>query len=217
MIPYLLHASPVISAGRLQDIYRDLERGISSIVLTTSLVKDYDDPANYSRNEEIAARTSEVLQQLDRLNLIHVDMSVLTVTDMPSKMKALSNRKGLDHQPKVTANIKAILKKWKASIKGDNKESTIRDLKGGNVITAKKALARGDDMQQAPLTVPSALWKVLSRTHNETQLLAIKYVVSSMKIGGKESGENDTRICLIQGPPGNCYIYHSTISLLRLF
>jgi hypothetical protein len=198
LVPYLLKALPVISASRLQLMYRDLERGISSIVQTKSC--DTETDSGRQQQAAISARAVDVLQLLKRFSSINIDMSVLTVTDMPMKMKALCKRQGLSRQPEVLTALKNIRDIWKNSCKHSHRDSTIQNLRGGNVITVGR-LGKEEDLQTPPAAVPSALWKVLARTHNETQLFAIKYVVSSMKIDEQEN-ENDTRICLIQGPPG---------------
>lgn len=236
LIPYILQASPVISAGRLQHIYRDLERGISGIVQTKSRSEDVD--ADSAWKAEMATRASSVMQQLEYLDSFGIDGSVLTVTNMPEKLKALQKRIGLKCQPKVISKLKDIHSKWKVAVKSINRSSTLAQLKGGNVITAS-SLGAGEDLQRPPPLVPAALWKVLARTHNETQLFAIKFVISSMSTGISMNSntlpntnssvhrhndindssssssvlqqeptsrgvtvESDTRICLIQGPPG---------------
>lgn len=227
LIPYLLQASPIISAERLQLIYRNLERGISSIVQIKKpkprkengdgdLNKCDDGYAERVRQhqEEVSSRAAEILHQLGRLALVGVDISVLSVTNMPDKLRALYKRKGLEQYPEITKTLRGIHSKWKVAIKDINRPSTIRGLKGGNVITAS-ALGEGEDLQLSPPSVPTALWKVLARTHNETQLFAIKYVVSSMKIGEHES-EHDTRICLIQGPPGNMLYCYKAVYIFNI-
>ena len=142
-----------------------------------------------------------MLNQLTRLRYVNTDYSVLQVTNMPEKLRSLSKRKGLEDYPEILSALKDIRAQWKAGVKHSNRDSTIRDLKGGNVVTAS-TFGETRTLQEPPEAVPPPLWSVLSKCHNETQLFAIKYVVSAMKMD-KDEDDNDTRICLIQGPPGS--------------
>jgi hypothetical protein len=210
LVPYLLQAAPIVSASRLQCMYRDLERGLCGIVQTESRDKD-----KLSASElEMSTKTDNVLLQLRKLSLLEVDISVLAVTDMPNKMKSLIKRKGIYREKEVLKSLKDILSKWKNSVKTNNKLSTIEKLKGGNVITAS-SIRENKKLLAPPSTVPTALWKVLANSHNPDQLFAVKYVVSSIKDDEAEK-ENDTRICLIQGPPGTYQIMLVSMNPLSL-
>jgi senataxin len=66
----------------------------------------------------------------------------------------------------------------------------VSNLHGGNIIDIT------DVTFSPPELSPPDQWAVLSRTHNHTQLYAIKYVVD------RPIQNQDTRICLVQGPPG---------------
>jgi senataxin len=66
----------------------------------------------------------------------------------------------------------------------------VSNLHGGNIIDIT------DVTFSPPELSPPDQWSVLSRTHNHTQLYAIKYVVD------RPIQNQDTRICLVQGPPG---------------
>jgi senataxin len=66
----------------------------------------------------------------------------------------------------------------------------VSSLQGGNIIDIT------DVTFSPPELSPPDQWTVLSRTHNHTQLYAIKYVVD------RPVQNQDTRICLVQGPPG---------------
>ena len=182
-------------------MYQNIEKGISGIV-----ENDSGRQSSSEKKKMIDEKAKEVLQLLKELDTINVDFSVLSVTNMPEKLKALSNRKGLDRQQNVVASLKSIRSRWKDSCKHSHRESTIRNLKGGNVITAS-----GNDLLQPPQAVPSNLWRVLSRIHNQTQLFAIKHVVSCMR---GISDENDTRICLIQGPPGRQHFMYTVSKII---
>lgn len=201
LAPYLLKASPVISASSLQHMYKNLEKGVSDIVQNKSCSTDCENSSGSSRSAVVSAKATDVLQQLKCISSVNINLSVLAVTKMPDKLRALYNRKGL--QAEVVTAIKDIRAKWKTACKDSHRQSTIEKLKGGNVLTVSK-LGEREKLLQRPGEVPSALWRVLARTHNETQLFAIKYVVSSMNFGdeGEVEADNDTRICLIQGPPG---------------
>lgn len=199
LVPYLLYASPIVSASRLQAIYGDIERGISSIVQTEPREGSSDSNSRKGQVER-EERLNQVIQLLETVkSSIQVNISVLAVTNMPEKFKALIERKGLNKD--VRNLLEHIRKQWKKAVKDDHKDSAIAKLAGGNVITAS-ALGGDDDLHRPPPVVSPALWNVLTRAHNTTQLFAIKHVVSSMEINDVKN--DSTRICLIQGPPGIC-------------
>lgn len=80
----------------------------------------------------------------------------------------------------------------KAQIKIDNKISTLRNMKGGNVAV----IPPDSHSVDCPVGVSSQLWNHLCRTYNNSQLYAIKYVSDILDT------TQDTRVALVQGPPG---------------
>lgn len=82
---------------------------------------------------------------------------------------------------------------WKKQIKDDYSLSTLTSMKGGKILSMPNRIE--DINQPKHLSLP--LWNQLKSTYNLSQLFAIKYISDQF-----ESGQ-DTRVALIQGPPGN--------------
>jgi senataxin len=74
-------------------------------------------------------------------------------------------------------------------------------LKGGNVITVSESYLKSRELLHSPITIATPLWALIAKTHNLTQLGAIKYVISRINLQD-DYNLNDTSISLIQGPPG---------------
>ncbi len=83
-------------------------------------------------------------------------------------------------------------------VKTDHRSTTINALSGGNVVDVDARIGgSASTLVQAPSLVPLELWDKLSGMFNSVQLYAVKYVVETT------SESKDTRVALIQGPPGN--------------
>ena len=66
---------------------------------------------------------------------------------------------------------------------------------GGNVM----AVPPDTDRVECPSGVSQSLWDYLSSQYNNSQLYAIKYVSDVLDTS------QDTRIALVQGPPGKLW------------
>lgn len=143
----------------------------------------------------------EVLKELSSLS---VDGSVLKSTGIAKCIGKLASNKllteDLRHQ---CAQIKS---GWMDQVKKDNKDSSIKALKGGCIVP----LPEGDDYQRLPplSSLPSLLWQAFTRDYNKSQLLAIDHITRPL------SKSLDTRISLVQGPPGTGKT--STVRLISL-
>lgn len=83
-------------------------------------------------------------------------------------------------------------------MKTDHRSTTINALSGGNVVDVDARIGgSASTLVHAPSLVPLELWDKLSGMFNSVQLYAVKYVVETT------SESKDTRVALIQGPPGN--------------
>lgn len=129
--------------------------------------------------------------EIKYLDTVQIDGSVLQKTSI---VQTLSQSKSNPHLECVRNSVSNLLKKWKSQIKVDNKVSTIQNMKGGNVMVAPSQT----EQVTCPLGVPNLLWTKLCESYNSSQLFAIKYVSDRM------DSTQDTRIALVQGPPGNC-------------
>ncbi len=78
----------------------------------------------------------------------------------------------------------------KQQIKDDHRESTLRNMKGGNVMVVPSST----EEVSCPAGVPSRLWSKMCESYNPSQLFAIKYVSDRLDFS------QDTRIALVQGP-----------------
>jgi hypothetical protein len=94
--------------------------------------------------EERVAKLKELLLlDLQSLVSLCVDGTVLKVTGIVKNLQAISatakasntsNSNGSHGKADCAQLALELIRKWKAQIKADNKASTIRSLKGGNVL-----------------------------------------------------------------------------------
>ena len=90
-----------------------------------------------------------LLRDLNSLTTLYVDGSVLKTTGIAKSLQLIKNKKrtGEDQSHSSTSaaqggvfsedcvNLAAdLIQKWKSQVRVDNRESTIRNLKGGNVL-----------------------------------------------------------------------------------
>jgi hypothetical protein len=113
---------------------------------------------------------------------------VLKVTGVAKFIAKLQSNPSMSQ--KMRDACAEVVSEWREQVKEDNKASTISALKGGCLVDMMETLPTPD-------FIPIGLWKVFKRDYNSDQLCAIHYVCKPL------STTQDTRISLVQGPPGN--------------
>ncbi len=156
-------------------MYRKLESAINQIMVGH----------DRTPRQEDLERVDSVVSIIEGFQ---VDISVLKAVDMVKLFKQIESRDGIE--PQIANRLKELRTKWKHQCKTDNRKSTVNNLHGGNIIEVTDTTLSPPDLS------PPDQWTILSKTHNYTQLFAIKYVVD------RPIQNQDTRVCLVQGPPG---------------
>jgi hypothetical protein len=126
--------------------------------------------------------------EIKALGTINTDYSTLKKTDIVNTIKTIISYG--DAPPSCKDLAKSILKRWKESMKADMKDSRIKKLRGGKLIDIPS------DVQNTPTNISPVLWNKFCANFNESQLFAIKYIIDD------SNSNQDTKISLIQGPPG---------------
>ena len=147
---------------------------------------------------------------IDLINIqhLHVDGSILKHTGIVKTMqKIISNiSKTISSECIEIANN--LISTWKKQIKNDYSVNTLTSIRGGHVLSMPKCI---EDIEQ-PKQISLLLWNQLKSIYNLSQLFAIKYVSDQFE------GGQDTRVALIQGPPGYILIfYYIEIKLFMIF
>jgi hypothetical protein len=102
LTPYILKASPVVSAHRLSEIYRQLDRAVNKIMVGHDRLP---------RQEDL----SQVHSLITLLDGFHVDISVLKAVDMVKLCKQIESRDGIDTT--IANRLKDLRAKWKHQVR----------------------------------------------------------------------------------------------------
>jgi len=192
LTPYILKGSPVISTSLLGQI-------------NNNLLSKYKALINITESSSAATRKKNALTAIENeiktLQPINTDYSTLKKTDIVNTIKTIIAYEDTPSSCKDLA--KSILKKWKESMKSDMKDSRIKKLRGGKLIDIPS------DVQSLPTTnISPVLWNKFCSSFNQSQLFAIKYIIDD------SNSNQDTKISLIQGPPGKSLLNYLFILLL---
>jgi hypothetical protein len=101
LTPYILKASPVVSAHRLSEIYRKLDSAVNKIMVG----KD-----RLPRQEDL----DQVNSIITLIDGFHVDISVLKAVDMVNLCKQIESRDGIDTT--IAHRLKELRGKWKHQV-----------------------------------------------------------------------------------------------------
>lgn len=141
-----------------------------------------------ARNQkQLSLMQDAIAADLLELSRVAVDGSVLKSSGMGKFVAQLKSNELLSS---ASAELcRDVVLSWKEQVKRDHSTSTLGALRGGCLVPLPPRL-------DPPPYLSPALWVALAEEHNASQLLAIKHVCQPL------TATNDTRISLVQGPPG---------------
>ena len=194
--PYLLKAAPVVSHQLLNSHSLELEQCWSRLVGAESSTS-----ALSARGRERDWERIRVLR--DTLEPLQISGSVLRSTGVGKVVKMLgSNGEGQALIPDALAQrFKALERAWRDQVKREGKEALKSATVGGQQVIYE------DPCRDKPSFIAPAVWDDLCRTHNPSQLQAVRYVCAPL------TRTSDTRVALIQGPPG-CGKSHCVVGMV---
>jgi hypothetical protein len=144
--------------------------------------------ANGPESSRFSKLNQALLLNLQELQRVKVDGSVLKKTGIAKTLKRVNTSQNQNVSPDCSELAASIIAEWKEQINRDNNMSTLRSLKGGNIVK----MLPGTTLTR-PQSIAPTLWNKFCALYNESQLFAIKYVSSQFE------GDQDTRIVLVQG------------------
>lgn len=152
-------------------------------------------------SEERCVKLNEAIaKDLKTVAALQIDGSVLKNTGVVKTLKSIITMDAKLINSECTTLASSIIHKWKEQVKEDNKSSTIRNMKGGKLVSIGEEGAAAASLNK-PRCLPTLLWNKLRALYNDSQLFAIKYVSDRFEDG------QDTRIALIQGTVIFLYIF----------